>query len=387
MIESVSEIVAKILRHVKMRNIISIMKNEEPRRTGRRANELGPVGHQVARNLEDLREARRLTQRELAARMTALGRPVTMQMVSKMEQGERRVDADDLTTAAIALGVNVSALLLPRDADNDDIIELTPEVRQRAGVTWKWADGAMPFPEDPLPVGQSEAESPWQKAADFQRYARPLAEATPQSDVEATLRRVRAARDADAYARADSANTAVLNNSPGLAHFPGGVFISYRRSDAGPYARLLQVNLGKRFPDIPVLMDLDSIEPGADFTEVLRDAVNSCRVMVALIGPKWMTEAGEEGRRRIEDPDDYVRFEIRTALEHGVRVIPVLVDGAKSLQRYQLPPDLSKLARLNALELSYDRFEYDETRLTDVIRKTLAVEGGTKVRNWIRGQT
>jgi transcriptional regulator with XRE-family HTH domain len=379
MIGSVFEMVAKILRHVKMRSRISIMKNSEPRRTGRRANELGPVGHQVARNLEDLREARRLTQKELAARMTALGRPVTMQMVSKMEQGERRVDADDLTTAAIALGVNVSALLLPRDADDDDIIELTPEVRQRAGVTWKWADGAMPFPEDPLPVGQSEAGSHWQKAADFQRYARPLAEAAPQSDVEATRRRVRAARDADAYARADSADTAVLSSSPGRTHFPRGVFISYRRSDAGPYAHLLKENLGKRFPGTPVLMDLDSIEPGLDFAEVIRDAVNSCRVMVALIGSRWMTVADEEGRRRIEDPDDYVRFEIRTALERGVRVIPVLVDGAKSLQYSQLPPDLRKLARLNALELSYDRFEYDETRLTDIIRKTLAVEGSARV--------
>jgi hypothetical protein len=68
-----------------------------------------------------------------------------------------------------------------------------------------------------------------------------------------------------------------------------------------------------------------------------------------------------------------VRFEIRTALERGVRVIPVLADGAKPLQHPQLPPDLRKLARLSTLELSYDRFEYDETRLTAVIRKVLAV--------------
>jgi DNA-binding XRE family transcriptional regulator len=154
--------------------------------------------------------------------------------------------------------------------------------------------------------------------------------------------------------------------------FPRGVFISYRRSDTGPYARLLQVHLSERFPDTPVFMDIDSIEAGLDFTEAIRDAVHSCRVMVALIGSRWVTVADEEGRRRIDDPDDWVRFEIRTALERGMRVIPVLTDGAKPLRDQQLPPDLRTLARLSALEMSYDRFEYDETRLTAVIGKVLA---------------
>jgi hypothetical protein len=74
-----------------------------------------------------------------------------------------------------------------------------------------------------------------------------------------------------------------------------------------------------------------------------------------------------------------MRFEIRTALEYGARVIPVLVDRAKSLQYSQLPPDLGKLARLNALEMSYDRFEYDEARVTNIIRKTLAVDGSARM--------
>lgn len=153
---------------------------------------------------------------------------------------------------------------------------------------------------------------------------------------------------------------------------PRGVFISYRRSDTGPYARLLKEHLSGRFPRTQVFMDLDSIEAGLDFEEVIRDALGSCLVMVALIGPKWATVADEEGRRRIDDPGDYVRLEIRTGLEHGMRVIPVLADGAKPLRRQQLPPDLRRLARLSALEMSYDRFEYDEGRLTAVIAKVLA---------------
>jgi hypothetical protein len=157
----------------------------------------------------------------------------------------------------------------------------------------------------------------------------------------------------------------------GLTH---GVFISYRRSDAGPYARLLQVQLGHHLPATPVFMDLDSIEAGTDFAEAIKAGVHSCRVLVALIGPKWLTLGDAEGRRRLDDPDDYVRFEIRTALERRVRVIPVLVDGATMPQRQELPDDLGKLARLNALQMSYDRYEYDESRLIAVVRKVLAAE-------------
>src|SRR5882724_10616134 len=89
-----------------------------------------------------------------------------------------------------------------------------------------------------------------------------------------------------------------------------GIFISYRRSDAGPYARLLQVELAERFPEARVFMDPDSVEAGLEFAEIIRDAVNSCRVMVVVIGQQWVTLTDEEGRRRLDDPNDYVRFEV-----------------------------------------------------------------------------
>ena len=155
----------------------------------------------------------------------------------------------------------------------------------------------------------------------------------------------------------------------------GGIFLSYRRDDAAPYARLLQYQLSERFPDAQVFMDLDSIEAGLDFAEVIRDAVDSSAVLVALIGRQWATVADEEGRRRLDDPDDYVRFEVQTALKRGVRVIPVLVDNARPLRQQQLPAELQKLARLNALELSYSRFQYDSDRLLDLIQRVLAAVG------------
>jgi TIR domain len=155
------------------------------------------------------------------------------------------------------------------------------------------------------------------------------------------------------------------------------IFLSYRREDAAPYARLLQFQLRERIPDARVFMDLDSIEAGLDFAEVIREAVDSCTVLVALIGRQWATLTDEEGRRRLDNPDDYVRFEVQAALERGVRVIPVLVDGARPLRQQQLPSDLQKLARLNALELSYGRYEYDADRLLNLLQRVLAAESGT----------
>jgi chaperonin GroEL len=162
---------------------------------------------------------------------------------------------------------------------------------------------------------------------------------------------------------------------PGLSS--RGIFISYRRDDAAPYARLLQFQLRERFPDARVFMDLDSIEPGLDFAEVIHDAVDSCAVLIALIGRQWATLTDEEGHRRLDNSDDYVRFEVEAALGRGVRVIPVLVDGARPLRQQQLPSELQRLARLNALELSYGRYEYDADRLLDLIRRVLAPAAST----------
>jgi TIR domain len=150
------------------------------------------------------------------------------------------------------------------------------------------------------------------------------------------------------------------------------IFISYRHADALPHARLLQISLRDRFPGARVFMDLDSIEVGVDFAKVIVDAIKACGVMVVLIGPQWATLANEEGRR-LDEPDDYVRFEVRTALRRGVRVIPVLVEGARPPRREELPPDLRRLARLNALEMSCDhRYQFDADRLMGVIERALA---------------
>jgi hypothetical protein len=160
----------------------------------------------------------------------------------------------------------------------------------------------------------------------------------------------------------------------------GGIFLSYRREDATPHARALQLQLNQRIPNAPVFMDLDSIEAGLDFAEVIAGALDSCVVLVALIGRQWATLADEEGRPRLDDTDDLVRFEVQTALERGVRVIPVLVDGAKPLRQQQLPSEIRKLARLNAHRLSNEHYQYDTDQLLGLIQRVLAAPWQTKVR-------
>ena len=95
------------------------------------------------------------------------------------------------------------------------------------------------------------------------------------------------------------------------------IFLSYRREDAAPYARLLQSQLKERFPAARIFLDLDSIEAGRDFAQVIREAIDSCAILVALIGRHWATITDGQGRRRLDDPYDYVRFEVQTALDRA----------------------------------------------------------------------
>jgi transcriptional regulator with XRE-family HTH domain len=117
----------------------------------RRANEAGPVGRRAARNLEELRRGRRLSQKELSEAVERLGRPMTMQIVGKAEAGDRRIDVDDLVAFAVALDTTPNRLLLPGTADEGEPVELAPEVTVSALTAWKWALGEEPLYEVPAP--------------------------------------------------------------------------------------------------------------------------------------------------------------------------------------------------------------------------------------------
>jgi hypothetical protein len=153
---------------------------------------------------------------------------------------------------------------------------------------------------------------------------------------------------------------------------PGG-FISYRRQDAPDLAgRLLYDRLEERFGEDRVFMDVDSIEPGLDFSAVISRAVSSCAVLLVVIGDKWLTATDARGRRRLDNPDDYVRLELEAGLTRDVRVIPGLVEGVAMPGSRELPDSLSQLAGRNALEISHARFRRDAERLIAAVERIFA---------------
>jgi hypothetical protein len=155
----------------------------------------------------------------------------------------------------------------------------------------------------------------------------------------------------------------------------GGIFISYRRQDAPGYAGRLYDSLAAHFGEGTIFMDIGAIQPGQDFAERINDALNSCDVLLAVIGPQWCTVTDANGSRRLDDPDDFVGLELRTALlRRDVVVIPVLVGGGRMPAREEVPPTLAELRRRQALELSEERWRYDVQRLIATLEGPLPAE-------------
>ena len=132
----------------------------------------------------------------------------------------------------------------------------------------------------------------------------------------------------------------------------GGIFISYRRSDAEGWAGRLSDSLKAELGRVNIFRDIDHIPFGAEFDTYITDAVGSCDVLIALIGPRWLTVTDKNGKRRLDDPKDFIRLEIATALKRNVRVIPALVGEAQIPAQEELPQDMQALARRQAYDLS-----------------------------------
>ncbi|HJT37312.1 MAG TPA: toll/interleukin-1 receptor domain-containing protein, partial [Actinomycetota bacterium] len=145
---------------------------------------------------------------------------------------------------------------------------------------------------------------------------------------------------------------------------------SYRRGTTSGQARALQMALVQRFGADLVFMDVDSIAPGADFVENIERAIDSCAALLALIGSDWL-ERGE-GSSTIDDPNDFVRLELATALEKGIPIIPILVERTPMPATSTLPDDLRSLTRRQALELENNRWEFDVSRLIKALEGMMA---------------
>jgi hypothetical protein len=150
-----------------------------------------------------------------------------------------------------------------------------------------------------------------------------------------------------------------------------GIFISYRRADSAGQAGRLSDHLKSQFGS--VFLDVDSIKPGIDFQAAIRETLSECGAVLVLIGKKWLER--DDGVPALGDDRDVITQEIRSALDLGVPLIPVLVDGTSMPTEAALPPRFQSLSKLNAIELRHGSFDRDMAALSESVWEIL---GGTK---------
>ena len=152
------------------------------------------------------------------------------------------------------------------------------------------------------------------------------------------------------------------------------IFLSYRRADTqADVGRLFdRLRALPEFRDSAIFHDVDSIAPGQDFMKRIGAAIEVSDVLVAVIGPGWLSAQDDEGRRRIDAADDAVRFEIACALERGVPVLPLLVRGAGFPGRDDLPANIEAMTERNALTLDQGRYDFDFEKLIGALRRLAA---------------
>ena len=151
------------------------------------------------------------------------------------------------------------------------------------------------------------------------------------------------------------------------------IFLSYRRQDSQSATGRLADDLEARFGDERVFRDRE-IAAGDDFVEAIRRSVDSSTVVLVVVGPHWLAATDAQGRRRLDDPGDFVRLEIELALAGGVAVVPVLVEGAKMPAAAELPPSLAAFARCQAVELSDQRWRFDVETLIASLQSRFGID-------------
>jgi len=149
------------------------------------------------------------------------------------------------------------------------------------------------------------------------------------------------------------------------------IFVSYRRNDSEGEAGRLYDDLVEMFGDRSVFMDVVGISVGRDFRKAIDEHIATCGALLAIIGPTWVDAKDESGRRRLDDPGDFVRMETASALKRDVPVIPVLVRGVKMPRADQLPDDLKELAYRNCVEVTHARWKSDIKILAKALRNIL----------------
>ena len=158
------------------------------------------------------------------------------------------------------------------------------------------------------------------------------------------------------------------------------IFISYRRDDSEGEAGRLYDDLVRAYGDNAVFMDVSAIAPGLDFRKAIDDNVAGCGVFLAVIGSQWATITSPDGKRRLDDENDFVRLEIASALARNIAVIPVLVHEARMPYPEQLPDNIKDLAYRNSVEISHARWNSDVQLLIDALKQYVSTSESTETQ-------
>jgi hypothetical protein len=153
----------------------------------------------------------------------------------------------------------------------------------------------------------------------------------------------------------------------------GRIFINYRRGQSLAEAQHLATILSNDFGRPHVFIDVRGINGFSDWFETLRQQVEGSAAMISVIGPRWLDAADESGSR-LDNPEDFVRFEIAEALRRGIPVLPVLLDGAALPPKTRLPAELHGMLRRQGMDLHAKRFPEDAAAISKLLRKVLAEE-------------
>lgn len=159
------------------------------------------------------------------------------------------------------------------------------------------------------------------------------------------------------------------------------ILISYRREDSADVTGRIYDRLIKVFPQ-SVFRDVDSIPLGVDFRAYLDEQVAKCNMFLAVIGLDWLRGKGRKGKSRLEDPGDFVRIEIESALKRQIPVIPVLVGGAKIPPAERLPSSIEDLSYRNGLVVRPDPdFHKDMDRLIIHLKRQVSAQSETNAES------
>ena len=163
----------------------------------------------------------------------------------------------------------------------------------------------------------------------------------------------------------------------------GTIFINYRRGESLKDAQHLATLIEKHFPHRKVFLDVHGIDGGEHWLHTLERQVAQSDAMLTLIGDGWLDQKDEDGSRRIDKSDDFVRFEISQALQRDIPILPVLIDGAKMPRATQLPENIMELTRFQALPLRTESVIQDAATIAARLKSVLDKRTPPRAPLWI----